>query len=173
MQQTYYLSSRPLFVTLTAWLFIVLATVLCALGLAQTGPGDAAVEQAATGYADLMQGAVPWLQGAGLMGACGLLVGAIGLLLRREWARRVVIVLLAIVMVANVAGLWLQYEFVQAMVNGTLQHNALPAEAVQVVGQLVVVAKVMGFLLALMLSIGLGWMIRRLRSPIVRQEFLA
>jgi hypothetical protein len=180
MPQTYYLGARSLFVTLTAWAFIVLATLACALGIIEHAslaslkpglvgvPGDA--PPAVTG---LIMAYLPWVNGAGLLVSVAMLVAAVGLLLRQDWARRIFIGLMVLAIVANLAGLWLQHEFVQSLVDSTLRHSPLPAAAAEVFGGFVTAARVMGSLVTLFACAVSGWIIRRLTLPIVRQEFAA
>jgi hypothetical protein len=179
MPQTYYLGNRSLFVTLTAWFGIVLATLACACGLIQ----QASLASWAPGFGGLLQAHpvpvlggllmtyLPWLYGAGLMLSVALLVASCGLLMRMEWARNAFIGLLALAIVANLAGLWLQHEFVQSLVASTLRGGPLPVALADVFGGFVTAARVMGGVVTLMACGLLAWMIRRLMSPVVRQEF--
>ena len=105
MPQTYYLGYRSLFVTLTAWAAIVLAAVACAFGaiqqaaLASLIPAlDAAVQAEPMSLASgALLSYLPWVTGAGLILAVALLVAAVGLLMRHEWARRAFIGLVIVV----------------------------------------------------------------------------
>jgi hypothetical protein len=157
MPQTYYLGYRSLFVTLTAWAAIVLAAVACAVG---------AIQQASLAY-------LPWVTGAGLILAVALLVAAVGLLMRHEWARRAFIGLVVVAIAANLASLWLQHEFVQSLVDATMRDNRLPIAAVGVFGGFATAAKVLSGVVTLVACGLLAWVIRRLMSPKVRQEFVA
>ena len=181
MPQTYYLGARSLFVTLTAWAFIVLATLGCALGiieqaaLAAWAPGlDASVSAEPlaplTGW---LMAYLPWVNGAGVLVSVAMLAASIGLLLRREWARRVFIALIVLTIVANLAGLWLQQEFVQSVVDATLRRAPLPAVAADVFGGFVTAARLMGGAVTLFICIGFAGIIRRLMAPQVLQEFIA
>jgi hypothetical protein len=96
---------------------------------------------------------------------------AIGLLLRLEWARRVFIALLVLAIVANVAGIWLQQEMLQSLVSNTLKSSPLPPLAADVFGGFVTAARVMAVLVTVGACLMLVWIIRRLMSPSVRQEF--
>lgn len=181
MPQTYYLGARSLFVTLTAWAFIVLAALGCTLGLIQ----QAALASWAPGLQGslqsdplppvtaLLMAYLPWVNGAGLLVSVAMLAAAIGLLLRLEWARRAFIALIVLTIVANLAGLWLQQEFVQSLVDATLRRAPLPALAAEVFGGFVTAAKVMGGVVTLFVCAGFAWIIRRLMSAPVLQEFTA
>lgn len=179
MPQTYYLGARSLFVTLLAWGLILLAALACAVGVVQQAslasylPGWQAPVQSEPMpvFSGWLLAYLPWVHGAGVLLSCGMLAAAVGLLLRREWARRAVIVLLLLSIVANLAGLWLQHELVQSLVDATLRSAPLPAAAAGVFGGFVTAARWMGGAVTLFLCIGLGWMVKRLMSAPVLQEF--
>ncbi|HEV8689919.1 MAG TPA: hypothetical protein VGQ91_06470 [Ideonella sp.] len=181
MPTTYYLGYRSLFVTLTAWAAIMLAAIACAFGaiqqasLASWAPGlDAAVQsEPVPMISGVMLSYLPWVVGAGLMISVALLVAAVGLLMRLEWARRAFIGLVVVAIVANLASLWLQHQFVQSLVDATLRDAALPLGALGVFGGFATAAKVLSGVLTLFACGLLGWVIRRLMSPKVRQEFVA
>jgi hypothetical protein len=99
------------------------------------------------------------------------LVAAVGLWMRLEWARRVFIGLLVVAIVGHLASLWLQHEVVQSLVQGTLGSTSLPAQAMEVFGGFVTASRVLGGLMTLGACGLLAWVIRRLMSPMVRQEF--
>lgn len=179
MPQTYYLGNRSLFVSLTAWVSIVLASLACACGviqqasLASWGPGlgEGLQAQPLPLFTGLMMAYLPWVTGAGLIVSVALLAAAGGLLMRMEWARRAFIGLLVLAIVANLAGLWLQHEFVQSLVASTLRRTPMPVALAEVFGGFVTAARVMGGAMTLLACGALVWMIRRLMSPVVRQEF--
>ena len=179
MPQTYYLGARSLFVTFTAWLAIVLSALACAGGLVQQAtlaswaPGMQAGVLAApvAPVTRLLLAYLPWAVGAGLLLSVATLVAAVGLLLRLEWARRVFIGLLVLAIVGNVAGLWLQHELVQSLAGVTLQQAMMPAAAMALFGGWVTATQVMSGVVTLGICGGLFWMVRRLMSPMVRQEF--
>jgi hypothetical protein len=179
MPQTFNVGSRSLFVTITAWVFIVLAaltslsTLVQNAALASLLPGLSVVGNAQplpllTG---LLLGYLPWVVGVGLVIAVTTLACAVGLLLRHEWARRTFIGLLAFAIVANLAGLWLQQEVLQSVVDTTLSRAPLPALAAGVFGGFVTAARVTAIMVSLGACMLLGWIIRRLMSPSIRQEF--
>ncbi|HSI58182.1 MAG TPA: hypothetical protein VLA16_11540 [Ideonella sp.] len=181
MPQTYYLGNRSLFITLTAWVSIVLATLACACGVIQQaslaswnpGLGGALQSQPLPLVSGLMMAYLPWVIGTGLIVSVALLVAAGGLLMRMEWARRAFIGLLVLAIAANLAGLWLQHEFVQSLVASTLRRTPLPLALAEVFGGFVTAARVMAGLMTLFACALLAWMIRRLMSPVVRQEFVS
>ena len=179
MPQTFNVGARSLFVTATAWVFIFLAALASVSALLQ----NAAVASLMPGFATagdvhplplltgLLIGYLPWVVGTGLVMSLATLASAVGLLLRLDWARRAFIGLLAVAIVANLLGLWLQQEVVQSVVNNTLSHSAIPAQVLGVFGGFVTAARVMAVLMTLAACAVLAWIIRGLMSETVRQEF--
>ena len=179
MPQTYSVGARSLFVTFTAWVFIVLAALTSASALVQ----NAAVASLMPGLrlatestplpllTGLLIGYLPWVVGTGLVMSLATLASAVGLLLRLDWARRTFIGLLVVAIFANLLGLWLQQEVVQSVVSSTLSSVAIPQQALGVFGGFVTAARVMAVLMTLTGCALLLWIIRRLMSPTVRQEF--
>jgi hypothetical protein len=179
MTQTFNVGSKSLFVTVTAWVFIVLAALASVSALLQNAamasflPGLTIVGnvQPLPLLTGLLMGYLPWLVGAGLAVSLATLACAIGLLLRLEWARRIFIALLVLAIAANVGGLWLQHEVLQSLVSNTLKSSPLPPLAADVFGGFVTAARVMAVLVTVGACLLLVWIIRRLMSPAVRQEF--
>lgn len=179
MPQTYTVGARSLFVTTTAWIFIVLAALGSVFALLQNASVASLMPgwQAARGQqplpllTGLLFGYLPWVVGASLVLSAATLASAIGLLLRLEWARRTFIGLLVVAIVMNLLGLWLQHEVVQSVVDQTLAHTVIPAQALGVFGGFVAAARVMALLVTLIGCALLVWVIRRLNSASVRQEF--
>lgn len=180
MPQTYNVGSRSLFVTTTAWIFIVVAVLACLSALVQNAavaslmPGllSATERNPLPLFTGLLIGYLPWVVGTGLVMSVATLASAIGLLLRLDWARRAFISLLVFAIVANLIGLWLQQEVVQSVVSNTLSGVSLPQQAMSVFGGFVTAARVMAVLMTLAACALLGWIIRRLMSAGVRQEFV-
>ena len=179
MPQTYNVGARSLFVTTTAWVFIVLALLTSASALVQNAAvaslmpglplaGDRHPLPLLTG---LLLGYLPWVVGTGLVMALATLASAIGLLLRLDWARRTFIGLLVVAIAANLLGLWLQQEVLQSVVSNTLSSVAIPQQALGVFGGFVTAARVMAVLMTLVGCALLAGIIRRLMSASVRQEF--
>ena len=177
MPQTYNVGARSLFVTATAWVFIILALLTSVSALVQNAavaslmPGMQVATERLPLLTGLLIGYLPWVVGTGLVMSLATLASAIGLLLRLDWARRSFIVLLAVAICANLLGLWLQHEVVQSVVSNTLSHTAIPQQALGVFGGFVTAARVMAVLMTLVGCAFLGWIIRRLMSATVRQEF--
>jgi hypothetical protein len=179
MPQTFNVGSRSQFVTLTAWVFLALgamATISAVLQnatLASWLPGlqGLGAAQPLPWLTHLMVGYLPWVMGAGLAISLATMVSAVGLLLRLEWARLSFIGLLGIAIAANLLGLWLQHEVVQSVVDATLARSPLPPAAANLFGGLVTASQVMAVLVTLAACALLAWIMRRLMSAAVRQEF--
>lgn len=177
MPQTYNVGARSLFVTATAWVFIVLAALTSISALVQNAavaslmPGLQVATARLPLLTGLLIGYLPWVVGIGLVMSLATLASAIGLLMRLDWARRSFIVLLVVAIFANLLGLWLQQEVVQSVVSNTLNSVAIPQQAMGVFGGFVTAARVMAVLMTLVGCALLGWIIRRLMSATVRQEF--
>jgi hypothetical protein len=177
MPQTYNVGARSRFVTATAWVFIVLAALACVSALVQNAavtsilPGLQRKAQSLPLLTGLLVGYLPWVVGTGLVVSFATLASAIGLLLRLNWARRVFIGMLAFAIVANLAGMWLQHEVVQSVVSSTLSSAPIPPQVLDVFGGFVTAAKVMAIVMTLCACAVLAWIIRRLMSASIRQEF--
>jgi hypothetical protein len=177
MPQTYNVGARSLFVTATAWVFIVLAALTSISALVQNAAVASLMPQlrVATDHMPILTGLLigylPWVVGIALVMAIATLASAIGLLMRLEWARRSFIALLVVAIVANLLGLWLQQEVLQSVVNSTLRTVSFPQQALGVFGGFVTAARVMAVFMTLVACGLLGWIIRRLMSAPVRQEF--
>lgn len=177
MPQTYNVGARSLFVTAIAWVFIVLAMLTSMSALVQNAavaslmPGMQVATERMPLLTGLLIGYLPWVVGTGLVMSLATLASAIGLLMRLDWARRSFIGLLVVAIFANLLGLWLQQEVVQSVVSSTLSSSAIPQHAMGVFGGFVTAARVMAVLMTLAGCAVLGWIIGRLMSPIVRQEF--
>ncbi len=180
MPYTINVGARSLFVTATAWVFIVLGLLASASALIQNahiaslmpalhqGTQDA---QSLPFMSSLLMSYLPGVLVAGLAMSLATLASAIGLLLRLDWARRAFIGVLVMAIVVNLAGLWLQHEVVQSVVSSTLTRTTLPAQVLDVFGSFVTAARVMAALVTLGACMVLAWIIRSLMSPLVRQEF--
>lgn len=178
MPQTFNVGSRSLFVTVTAWAFMVLSGVATLSAVIQYAmisglapDWSVAANQPLPLLTGLLVGHLPWFVGAGLVVSVATLATAIGLLVRLEWARRVFIVLLVVALTANLVGLWLQQEVMLSLVEATLSRTPLPPQIAHVFGGFVTAARSMAVVMTLAACGLLCWIIRRLMSPTVRQEF--
>ena len=177
MPQTYNVGSRSRFVTLIAWLFMALAAFACTWAVIQNATQSSwAAEfvgdrESLPWLSGLLVHYLPWVLTCAATLSLATLVCAAGLLHRVEWARRMFIGLLVVAMVFDLAGLWLQQEFLHLLVDPALHHTALTQPAAELFGGVVTVARVLAGLLTLVASLALVGIIRRLMSPAVRQEF--
>lgn len=179
MPQTFNVGARSLFVTVTAWVAILLSALVSVSALVQNALVASVVPLPATAnlpalplLTNLLLGYLPWVVGTGLLMSLAMLASAVGLLLRLDWARRVFIGVLLVAIVANLLGLWLQHEVVQSVVSSTLSSAPLPPQAAGVFGGFVTAARVMAVLVTLGTCAVFWWVIHRLRSASVRQEFV-
>ncbi len=173
MPQTFNVGARSIFVSTVAWTFIVLACVSVLMAILRHASAGAvlAALPAPEGVSRLVADYLSWVTAIALALCVATLVAAIGLLLRLDWARRVFIGLLAVAIVFNLAGLWLQHELVTGLVSNTLRQSPLPSSALEVFGGFVVASRVMGAVVSLATCAMLGWIIGRLCSATIRQEF--
>ena len=175
MPQTYNVGSRSRFVNFIAWMFILLAAFACEW---------AVIQNATQSWAALAsdQSSLPWLTGllmrhatwvfsAAIALSLATMVCAFGLLRRIEWARRVFIGLLMVAIGVDLAGLWLQQEFMHLLVDSTLRQTTLTQPVADLFGGVVTAARVLAGFITLVASVALVGIIRRLMSPSVRQEF--
>jgi hypothetical protein len=175
MPQTYNVGCRSWFVNLTAWTFIVLAVAAAGVALLQYAALGSLMPAwqgrrlpAATA---LLVQHLPWVLATAGALSLALLVSAVGLLMRLEWARRVTIGLLFVAIVFNLAGLWLQHEVVQALVMRALDAAPLPAAARGWFDGFAYAAQGLALLLTLGGCAVLAALARALSTPSVRQEF--
>lgn len=168
-----------MFVTLIAWLFYCLGAWASVSALLQNAtlasrlPGlqGLGVAQPLPLLTGLLIGYLPWVVGAGLVVSLATMASAAGLSMRLEWARRCFIGLLGVAILANLVGLWLQHEVVQSLVESTLARAPLPPVAASEFGGFVTAAQVMAITVTFAACAFLAWVMRRLMSPTVRQEF--
>lgn len=170
MPQTFNVGARSIFVTVTAWMFIVLAA-LASVSIVVPNTAIGSLWPAGVGLPGLVSMYLPWALAVLVLLSLTTLASAIGLLLRLDWARRVFIGLIAMALVANLLGLWLQQELLQSVAASTLDSVAIPPKAAGVLGGFVTAARVMAVVVTLGACSLLAWIIRRLMSPSVRQEF--
>ena len=175
MPQTYNVGSRSRFVNFIAWMFILLAAFACEW---------AGIQNATQSWTSMPvdQARLPWLTGllmrhatwvfsAAVALSLATMVCAFGLLRRIEWARRVFIGLLMVAIGVDLAGLWLQQEFMHLLVDSALRQATFTQGAAEVVDGVVTAARVLAGLVTLVFSLALAGIIRRLMSPAVKQEF--
>lgn len=155
MPQTFTVGSRSWFVNIAGWLIIGLAGVLTVAALSAWVLG--------TG------GPHPWLLAVTLT-AVPAAVSAVGLLQRLDWARRLFIGMLSLTAAVGLAGLWWQLGALAASLRA-----APPAGDAAALWQRLPGGEAAAWVLAAVITLALAavwaWVVRRLRSPMVRQEF--
>jgi hypothetical protein len=175
MPRTLNVGATSLFVTLTAWLAIALAALVSVVAGLQHAEVASMLPQWQRVPLPRLSGwllhYLPWVMAATAVLSLLLVAAAVGLLLRLDWARRAFIGLAALAIAAHLCGLWLQHEVVQALVQHTLGRARMPAEAAGMFGGLATATQAMGVLLTLAGCALMAWVIRRLMSEPVRQEF--
>lgn len=178
-------AARSTFVTAVAWVFIVLAgfgtlitilqnvmiTFMMSSDAWKSGPEQALQDPKVPWIAAFLFSHVRWLFLMAFLVAASMLASAVGLLHRKEWARIVFIVILAIGILWNVGGL----AFMAMAFGGFPAIPAPPAgkgpmpdfDAMFKFMMAVNVVMVLAF------SALFGWIIKRLVSPDIRREFRA
>jgi len=106
-----------------------------------------------------------------LLAAIVMLIVAIGLLKRKEWARIGFIVLMVLAIIWNLASLVLQFALFDDMF--FLPHMAeIPnQEVLQVFQGIMLFGKIISALMVAAFSVLFGWIISKLVSPAIRKEF--
>ncbi len=180
MPQTFNVGSRSLFVTVTAWVFIVLAALASVSALLQNAamasflPGLTVVGnvQPLPLLTGLLMGYLPWVVGAGLAGVAG----HAGLRRRPAAAPG-----MGAPHLHRAAGAGHRGQRRRASgcsrrccnrwSAARWQRSPLPPLVADVFGGFVTAARVMAVLVTVGACLLLVWIIRRLMSPSVRQEF--
>lgn len=179
LAQTVRVGAPSVFVTGTAWFFIVFAALVSVAALLQSAEaasllpglqlaGDAPLSPQVVA---VLRGQLPWVLGVALLLSIATLASAVGLLLRLEGARRVFVGLLVLAIVFHLGGLALQQVLVHVVVVRAWVEALLPAALVQAVGGPAAAARGIGALLSLAACAALVGVIRGLSSRSVRQEF--
>ena len=175
-------SPRSQFVTALAWVFIVLSGFGTFISIVQNlmlqvmlrnTDLRAAMSQMP---ADAPGGALPawaaqhfeWLFLAVLIVPASMLVVSIGLLRRREWARRAFIALMGLTILWQLLGVVLQFFF-----TGLFQPSmdGMPADFAGSFRAMLIGIQVFSLVMAAGFCVLFGWIIRRLMSAPIRAEF--
>lgn len=117
-------------------------------------------------------GHMAWFFRAFLLVSSVTLITAIGLLRRHEWARRLFIGLMGLAIAYHLLGLVWQWWFMGSM-DSFFHAPGMPADMDTVMHGFMRVAKVFGTLMSLVFCVLYGWIIHRLHSAQVRDEFRA
>ena len=175
MPQTYNVGARSRFVNFIAWVFILLAAFAGEWAVIQhaTQPWATLAVDPSTlpGLTGWLVRHAPWVFSAAIALSLAMIVCAFGLLRRIEWARRIFVGLLIVAIGVDLAGLWLQQEFVRLLVDSALRQAPLTQPAADLFGGVLTMARVLAGFVTLVASVVLAGIIRRLMSPSVRQEF--
>jgi hypothetical protein len=181
---------RSTFVTVLAWVFIGItgfATLISLMQnlmlqlifvplmqqqhahMSQNLPSDMPVQM---GW---MFDHVIWIFRLFLLLSLLLLVAAIGLLLRKEWARKLFVGLMAFGILYQIAGLFFQWWYM----NAVFDHFPMPpnpkvdvAQMMQMMRGLMTVIRIFSALMSIGMTILFGWIIKKLISTPIRQEFM-
>ena len=170
---------RSTFVTVLAWIFIVLAGFVTAISLMQNAmvwlmlptdelsraASDPEAAEHLTPFVRFLMGHFHLVFLAPLILAVAVLASSIGLLRRLNWARLAIIGLLGLGIAWQVAGVALQGAMMPPM-------PGLPAdEAGQRFAAMVTLIRVFSVVMAVGVSAVFAWIIKRLLSPEIAAEF--
>lgn len=174
---------RSTFVTVLAWVFIGLAGFATLISVLQNVmlqwlflPAMQHAQAAAPlppGLPAPMQwlfAHFAWFFRAFLLVSATTLIAAVGLLRRHEWARQLFIGLMGFAIVYQILGLAWQWWIMGSM-PAFMQASGTPADMGAVMHGFIRAMQVFGSLTALGFCVLFGWIIRRLRSAQVRDEF--
>lgn len=171
---------RSTFVTVVAWIFIIFSGFGVLIGALQNialwflfprAEVTRALEQAGekgeiSGFQSLVFDSFGLLFLVLFLVVVAVLFISIGLLRRRNWARVMFIGLMGLGITWNVGGLAFMYLFVDQMIPPAMEGVPPEFETMQ---NLVVWTNI---LLALLFSVLFGWIIKKLMSPAIKQEFV-
>lgn len=169
---------RSTFVTVLAWIFIGLAGMGSLIGVLQNIMLQIvflpSMDQAMAGHPpppDMppafgwMTLHITWFFRGFLLLSLLWLAGAIGLLLRKEWARRLFIGLLVFGIAYQLAGMAFQWWMMDSMREQMLQMPPkAPDDFAAGMDAMLTVMRIFGVLLAVGLSLLFGWLVKRLSS---------
>jgi hypothetical protein len=172
---------RSTFVSVVAWFGIAIGGLGVLIGMLQLVMVSLVFSQGP--WAELQQDSMhdmpPWfgwifghfqlLVAANLLAMVVLLVASIGLLRRRNWARWLIVALLALAIVANLGGMALQFSMMQSM--PAFDAAGAPAEFAANFARMRAIIVGVSVVFAVAFAALYGWIIKRLLSPAVRSEF--
>jgi hypothetical protein len=169
---------RSSFVTVVAWIFIVLSGFGTLISVAQnimihtlfdTSEMERALQAPAPGVppvAMFMASHMTLWFGAFLLVSALMLAASIGLLLRRNWARLTFVALMVLAIAWNLGGLVLQFAMFSSMQDTFAQAPGAPD-----MKPFFIAMAFVSVLFALTFSGVFGWIAKRLLSPSVAAEF--
>jgi hypothetical protein len=181
---------RSIFVTVLAWIFIGLTGLATLVSLMQNLMLQLIfVPLMQQKHLDMTQNLPPglpvqmgwifhhffWFFRIFLLLSLSMLITSIGLLLRKEWARKLFIGLMAFGIFYHIAGLFFQWWYM----NAVFDHIPLPpnpkpdaAQVMQIMQGFMTVIRVFSVLMSIGMTILFGWIIKKLVSTPIRQEFM-
>lgn len=174
-------NNRSSFVTVLAWIFIVLSGFATMISILQNimvwtmfrqpevAQAIAAQPQDVPSYAAFMMGHFQWFFLAFLLVSATTLVSSIGLLKRMNWARLVFVGLMVLGIAWSLGGLVIQFSMFGFMRE---QFDAAPKSADMPNMQPILIAMtVVSVLFAVGFSVLWGWIAKRLLSREIKAEF--
>ena len=175
---------KSTFVTVLAWIFIALSGFSTLIGILQnimiqvmmSAPDMQAAMEASKqseempAIAQFMFNNIRWLFLLVLMVSATLFVSSIGLLKRKNWARILFIAIMAFGIIWNVGGFVFQLTMFSTMPG--MPPDAPPDFQARF-NTISIVIAVFGGIMALAFSTLFGWIIKRLVSAGIKQEFQA
>lgn len=175
---------RSSFVTVLAWIFIVLAGFTSFIGILQNVMIQVLfvpVMQQQAMHNSLPAGMpapltwmptlMPWFFRAFLLLSLVALTAAIGLLHRKNWARKLFIALLSLGIAYQLGGVVVQWWMFGHMDDMFAQMPGAPPRVDAVMQGMLTVMRVFGLMMALAFSGLFAWLILRLHRADVRAEF--
>ena len=172
--------ARSNFVTVLAWIFIVLSGFATLIGVLQNimiqtmfndpkfSEGLAKMPQGVPAPVSFMAGNFRLIFAVLLACFVATLISSIGLLKRRNWARLFFIGIMALGIIWNIGGLLLQFTMFSSFppLPQAAQHEA---DAFQ---SMFITMMVFSAFIAIGFSVLLGWIVKRLISPPIAAEFI-
>lgn len=174
---------RSTFVTVLAWIFISLAGFVTLIGILQNillqlvfepamaqahlPPTDAPLPAASAWMLDH----IAWFFRLVLLVSATLLIASIGLLLRRNWARRLFIAMLVLGIAYQAFGVIMQWWMFGSMTDAMFAPPNAPADVARGMQAMLLVVRVFGVLFAVAIGALCVWLIYRLKRPSVLVEF--
>lgn len=182
-------SVRSTFVTVLAWIFIGLTGFASLIGVLQNLMLQVVfIPIMQQQHLHMSQGMPPgmpvqvgwmfdhiiWFFRFFLLMSLSVLTASIGLLLRKEWARKLFIGLMGFGMIYQIAGLVFQWWYFNVVFNHfPIPPNPKPdaEQMMQFMQSFMIVIRAISALMAIGMTFLLGWIIKKLISVSIRQEF--
>lgn len=176
--------ARSTFVTVLAWVFIGLAGFTSLIALMQNLMLELVFQPSLTHAAAIPPPAhgmplpfnwiishFAWFFRGFLLLSLLTLTAAIGLLLRKNWARLLFMALMGVGIVYQLGGLVWQWWIFKPMSEAMALPPGAPANFEQGMHTMLIVMRIFGAVMACALTALFAWIIHSLRKPAIRQEF--